>query len=137
MCCSFTSPLIVQIPGSDELKSKPTQHSVKELLSIGIQPDILVCRSDTPFTEEIRRKISLFCNVDPSCVIRAFTAPREHPAPVFLRSHHVHQNDFSVAAFQQGNIHGKKEPSRLRLSGRNSSSGIPGNNSNRIAERAS
>ena len=55
-------PLIVQIPGSGELKSKPTQHSVKELLSLGIQPDILVCRCDVPITEDIRRKIALFCN---------------------------------------------------------------------------
>ena len=58
-------PLIVQIPGSGELKSKPTQHSVKELLSLGIQPDILVCRCDVPITEDIRRKIALFCNVQP------------------------------------------------------------------------
>ena len=77
-------PLIVQIPGSDELKSKPTQHSVKELLSIGIQPDILVCRSDTPCTEEIRRKISLFCNVDPSCVIQNSTASTLYEVPLML-----------------------------------------------------
>ena len=57
-------PLIVSIPGSGELKSKPTQHSVKELLSIGIQPDILVCRTDSPITGDIRRKIALFCNVE-------------------------------------------------------------------------
>ena len=67
-------PLIVQIPGSGELKSKPTQHSVKELLSLGIQPDILVCRCDTPITEDIRRKIALFCNVEPDCVIQNATA---------------------------------------------------------------
>lgn len=77
-------PLIVQIPGSDELKSKPTQHSVKELLSIGIQPDILVCRSDVPFTEEIRTKISLFCNVDPSCVIQNSTASTLYEVPLML-----------------------------------------------------
>ncbi len=77
-------PLIVQIPGSDELKSKPTQHSVKELLSIGIQPDILVCRSDVPFTEDIRRKISLFCNVDPSCVIQNSTASTLYEVPLML-----------------------------------------------------
>ena len=62
-------PLIVSIPGSGELKSKPTQHSVKELLSIGIQPDILVCRTDSPITGDIRRKIALFCNVEEDCVI--------------------------------------------------------------------
>ena len=67
-------PLIVQIPGSDELKSKPTQHSVKELLSVGIQPDILVCRSDLPITQSIRYKISLFCNIEPDCVLQNVTA---------------------------------------------------------------
>ncbi len=77
-------PVILTIGGSDELKSKPTQHSVKELLSIGIQPDILVCRSDTPFTEEIRRKISLFCNVDPSCVIQNSTASTLYEVPLML-----------------------------------------------------
>ena len=77
-------PLIVQIPGSDELKSKPTQHSVKELLSIGIQPDILVCRSDMPFTEEIRQKISLFCNIEPRCVIQNSTASTLYEVPLML-----------------------------------------------------
>ena len=67
-------PLVVQIPGSGELKSKPTQHSVKELLSVGIQPDILVCRTDAPLPGDVRRKIALFCNVEPQCVIENRTA---------------------------------------------------------------
>ena len=54
---------------SGELKTKPTQHSVKELRSIGIQPDIIVCRSDYPIDESIKKKIALFCNVDPMNVI--------------------------------------------------------------------
>ena len=77
-------PLIVQIPGSDELKSKPTQHSVKELLSIGIQPDVLVCRSDVPITQEIREKISLFCNVPIECVIQNATASTLYEVPLLL-----------------------------------------------------
>lgn len=77
-------PLIVQIPGSGELKSKPTQHSVKELLSIGIQPDILVCRTDAPITEDIRRKIALFCNVEPDCVIQNATASTLYEVPLLL-----------------------------------------------------
>ncbi len=77
-------PLIVQIPGSDELKSKPTQHSVKELLSIGIQPDVLVCRSDVPITREIREKISLFCNVPIECVIQNATASTLYEVPLLL-----------------------------------------------------
>ena len=77
-------PLIVQIPGSGELKSKPTQHSVKELLSVGIQPDILVCRTDAPITEDIRRKIALFCNVSPDCVVQNTTASTLYEAPLLL-----------------------------------------------------
>ena len=77
-------PLIVQIPGSGELKSKPTQHSVKELLSVGIQPDVLVCRSDKPITDDIRRKIALFCNVEPDCVIQNVTASNLYKIPLLL-----------------------------------------------------
>lgn len=77
-------PLIVQIPGSDELKSKPTQHSVKELLSVGIQPDVLVCRCHAPMTEEIRRKISLFCNLEPDCVIQNSTAESLYEVPLLM-----------------------------------------------------
>ena len=75
-------PLIVQIPGTGELKSKPTQHSVKELLSVGIQPDILVCRTDAPISDDIRRKIALFCNVEPECVIQNATASTLYEAPL-------------------------------------------------------
>ncbi len=77
-------PLIVQIPGSGELKSKPTQHSVKELLSLGIQPDILVCRCDVPITEDVRRKIALFCNVQPDCVIQNATAETLYEVPLLM-----------------------------------------------------
>ena len=77
-------PLIVTIPGSGELKSKPTQHSVKELLSVGIQPDILVCRTDAPISDDIRRKIALFCNVEPECVIQNATASTLYEAPLLL-----------------------------------------------------
>ena len=78
-------PLIVQIPGSGELKSKPTQHSVKELLSLGIQPDILVCRSDVPIPEDMRRKIALFCNMSEECVIQNTTAGTLYEVPLLLQ----------------------------------------------------
>ena len=77
-------PLVVEIPGSGELKSKPTQHSVKELLSLGIQPDVLVCRCDAPLTEDIRSKIALFCNVEPECVIQNATAQTLYEVPLLL-----------------------------------------------------
>ena len=76
--------LIVSIPGTGELKSKPTQHSVKELLGEGIQPDILVCRTDSPITKDIRHKIALFCNVEPDCVIQNLTASTLYEVPLLL-----------------------------------------------------
>jgi CTP synthase len=63
--------LVPFIRASDELKTKPTQHSVKELLSIGIQPDILLCRTERPLPDEVKKKISLFCNVPVEAVITA------------------------------------------------------------------
>jgi len=63
--------LIPWIAAAQELKTKPTQHSVKEMLSIGIQPDILLCRSDRPVPREMRSKIALFCNVEEQAVIAA------------------------------------------------------------------
>lgn len=77
-------PLLVTIPGSGELKSKPVQHSVKELQGFGIQPDVLVCRTDVPMTEEIRRKIALFCNVAPECVIENSTARTLYEVPLLM-----------------------------------------------------
>ncbi|MEM9591801.1 MAG: CTP synthase, partial [Pseudomonadota bacterium] len=63
--------LLPFIPSAGELKTKPTQHSVKELRSIGIQPDVLLCRADRPLPPDERRKIALFCNVRPEAVIQA------------------------------------------------------------------
>ncbi|HIT02286.1 MAG TPA: CTP synthase [Candidatus Enterenecus merdae] len=76
--------LIVAIPGSGELKSKPTQHSAKELLSLGIQPDVILCRSDTPVPREILEKISLFCNIPVEHAIPNLTAPILYEVPLML-----------------------------------------------------
>ena len=76
--------LIVSIPGTGELKSKPTQHSVKELLSLGIQPDVILCRSDGHLPDEVRDKISLFCNIPPERVIPNETAPILYEVPLLL-----------------------------------------------------
>ena len=67
---------------SGELKTKPTQHSVKELLSVGIQPDVLLCRSDRPIPESQRRKIALFCNVRPDAVIPALDVDTIYRVPL-------------------------------------------------------
>src|SRR3712207_2740275 len=63
--------LVPFIAAAGELKTKPTQHSVRDLMEIGIQPDILVCRSEQPLSADIKRKIALFCNVDFECVIES------------------------------------------------------------------
>ena len=77
-------PLVVEIPGSGELKSKPVQHSVRELNSLGIQPDVLVCRSTQPLPDEIRNKIALLCNIDKKAVIENLTASGIYEVPLLL-----------------------------------------------------
>ena len=76
--------LLPYISGSNELKSKPTQHSVKELQSFGIKPDILVCRSEIEIPNEIREKLALFCNVRPENVIPNLTAENLYAVPLML-----------------------------------------------------
>ena len=76
--------LIVSIPGTGELKSKPTQHSAKELLSLGIQPDVIMCRSDQPVPREILEKISLFCNIPVENAIPNLTAELLYEVPLML-----------------------------------------------------
>jgi CTP synthase len=74
--------LVPYIPSAGELKTKPTQHSVKELLSVGIQPDMLMCRCDREIPESERRKIALFCNVHPDAVIAALDVDTIYQVPV-------------------------------------------------------
>ena len=74
--------LLPYIPTAGELKTKPTQHSVKELQAVGIQPDILLCRSDRPITADARRKIALFCNLRPEAVIPALDVDTIYRVPV-------------------------------------------------------
>ncbi len=76
--------LVPYIAGSEELKSKPTQHSCKELLSIGIQPDIIVCRSERSIPEDMRTKIALFCNIRKEDVIQNLTVPSLYEVPLWL-----------------------------------------------------
>jgi len=76
--------LIVTIPGTGELKSKPTQHSAKELLSLGIQPDVIMCRSDQPVPRDILEKISLFCNIPVENAIPNLTADLLYEVPLML-----------------------------------------------------
>ena len=83
-CVFMHVTLIPYISSSGEYKSKPTQHSVKELRSLGINPDIIVARCDKPLTQSIKDKISLFCNVKPDCVINNITVSSLYHAPFML-----------------------------------------------------
>jgi CTP synthase len=74
--------LVPYIPSAGELKTKPTQHSVKELLNVGIQPQMLLCRCDRPIPDNERRKIASFCNVRPSAVIAALDADTIYAVPI-------------------------------------------------------
>lgn len=83
--------LVPFLHGSEEHKTKPTQHSVKELQGMGVAPDIIVLRCDEPLEPEIFRKIAMFCNVKPDCVIENRTLPNLYEAPLMLEEH-----DFSL-----------------------------------------
>lgn len=91
--------LVPYLKSSGEHKSKPTQHSVKELQSMGISPNIIVMRSDEPIDSSIRGKIALFCNVKPDCVIENVTIPVLYEAPIMLE-----KNNFSNIVCRELNI---------------------------------
>ena len=76
--------LLPYLGSTKELKTKPTQHSVKELLRVGIQPDVIMCRSDYPMTDDLRDKIALFCNIETAAVIPMLTADTIYEVPLIL-----------------------------------------------------
>lgn len=88
--------LLPYIPAAGELKTKPTQHSVKELLSVGIQPAMLLCRADRPIPDNERRKIALFCNIRPERVIAALDVDTIYNVPI---SYHEEGFDDQVLAY--------------------------------------
>ena len=88
-CLSIHVCLVPYIEGSEEFKSKPTQHSVKELMAVGIHPDIVVTRCAEPIPEDIRKKISLFCNVAEDCVIDNETLDSLYEVPLMLHRQHM------------------------------------------------
>ncbi|HEV7350412.1 CTP synthase [Telluribacter sp.] len=83
--------LIPYLSSAGELKTKPTQHSVKELQESGVQPDILVCRTEHPLPNELRKKIALFCNVQTSSVIEAMDAETIYDVPILMRKERLDQ----------------------------------------------
>lgn len=98
--------LVPYIPSAGELKTKPTQHSVKELLSVGIQPQILLCRCDRKIPENERRKIALFCNVRPESVIPAYDAASIYAVPL---SYHAEGLDREVLRHFNLSIYGEPD----------------------------
>lgn len=76
--------LLPYVSATGELKTKPTQHSVRELRSMGIQPDVIICRADLPVSQEIRNKIALFCDVEPRAVVPLLTLPSIYQVPLVL-----------------------------------------------------
>ena len=108
------------IPSAGELKTKPTQHSVRELRAIGIQPDILLCRCDRPIPESERRKLALFCNVRESAVIEALDVDNIYAVP---EAYHAGGLDArSAAAF---GIENPPEPDLRTGASSTSASAIP------------
>ncbi len=97
--------LVPFLRGSDEHKTKPTQHSVKELQGMGINPNIIVLRCDEPLEENIFKKISLFCNVKPDCVIENMTIPVLYEAPIMLE-----KNNFSNIVCRELGLDDVSEP---------------------------
>jgi CTP synthase len=83
-CVAIHLTLIPYLAAAKELKTKPTQHSVKELLKAGIQPDILVTRTEHPIDDSIRRKLALFCNVEKACIIEAIDAETIYDVPLLM-----------------------------------------------------
>lgn len=98
-CLFIHVTLVPYIKSSGEHKSKPTQHSVKELRSLGINPDIIVPRCEEPLPESIRQKISLFCNVKPDCVIENKTVSTLYQAPLMLE-----ESNFSAIVCRELNL---------------------------------
>lgn len=97
--------LLPYIKTAGELKTKPTQHSVKELLSVGIQPEILLCRAEQPIPEGERKKIALFCNIKPECVIAALDVDTIYNVPVSY-----HEQGFDEQVLRYFGLSTEKKP---------------------------
>ncbi|MBQ2063905.1 MAG: CTP synthase [Firmicutes bacterium] len=95
-CLFIHVTLVPYIKSSGEHKSKPTQHSVKELQGMGISPDIIVLRADEPIERDVMDKIAMFCNVKPDCVIENYTVPVLYEAPLMLE-----ESNFSTIAARE------------------------------------
>ena len=105
-CLYIHVTLLPYLAASKEHKTKPTQHSVKELLSVGIQPDIIVLRSELPFDPKIKEKIALFCNIPEKNVIANLDVPLLYEAPLFLKNEGL---DKSVCEYFGIDVNGSQD----------------------------
>src|ERR687895_96220 len=96
--CYIHVTLVPYMAPAEELKTKPTQHSVRELRSIGIQPDAIVCRSDRPISHGLKRKISMLCDVHPEAIISAVDSANIYEIPLVLRDEGL--DDFVIAVLR-------------------------------------
>ena len=108
--------LIPYLRAAGELKTKPTQHSVKELLAHGLQPDAIICRSERPIDADVRRKISLFCNVEEEAVIQMLDAETIYEVPLLLRDEGM--DDLVVDRFYPDSSRGQAPDGGRDSSGR-------------------
>ncbi len=104
-CMVIHLTLIPYLKAAKELKTKPTQHSVKELLSSGIQPDILVCRTEYPLSMDIRRKLALFCNVELGSIVESIDAETIYDVPLLMR-----KEKLDVTVINKLRLQNKREP---------------------------
>jgi CTP synthase len=104
-CLVVHLTLIPYLSAAGELKTKPTQHSVKMLLELGVQPDILVCRTERPLNENIKHKIALFCNVEPSSVIEAINTDTIYNVPILMKAENL-----DTEILRKMNMSEKNEP---------------------------
>ena len=129
-CCFIHVTLVPYISGSCEFKSKPTQHSVKELQGMGIFPDIIVARVDSPMPTSIIEKIAMFCNVEPDCCIENLTVPVLYEAPMMLeksnlsttvcRILHLEPRKIDLSEWEEmlKRIHARKKTVKIALCGK-------------------
>src|SRR5690606_32418401 len=97
--------LVPYLAAAGELKTKPTQHSVKTLLEYGIQPDILVCRTEHKLTHEIRKKLAQFCNVNINAVVESIDAPTIYDVPLNML-----KQQLDITALAKLTLSGENEP---------------------------
>ncbi len=104
-CIVVHLTLVPYLAAAGELKSKPTQHSVKNMLEQGVQPDIIVCRTEKPLTDSLREKVALFCNIVPTSVIESIDAQTIYEVPILMQ-----QEKLDVEILRKMNVESIQEP---------------------------